>query len=109
MTRALPGWLQRVLAVAVGLLLFVLALELLKKGAFGLGPLLRSVGVAGFTGGLGFGWLMACVVLSGSPVAAMALSLLASAAPQHGAGGEPHLVHVAGQPERGAQRPARRR
>ena len=64
--RRLPGWLQRVLAVGLGLLLFVLALELLKKGAFGLGPLLRSVGVAGFNGGLGFGWLMACVVLSGS-------------------------------------------
>ena len=74
----LPGWLQRLLAVGLGLLLFVLALELLKKGAGGLGPLLRGLGVEGFTGGLGFGWLMACVVLSGSPVAAMALSLLAS-------------------------------
>ena len=74
----LPGWLQRVLAVGLGLLLFVLALELLKKGAGGLGPVLRGLGVEGFTGGLGFGWLMACVVLSGSPVAAMALSLLAS-------------------------------
>lgn len=57
---------------------FVLGLELLKKGAGGIVPILRGLNVDGVTGGVGFGWLMACVVLSGSPVAAIALSLLAS-------------------------------
>jgi Na+/phosphate symporter len=59
---------------------FVLALELLKKGAGGIVPILRGLHVDGVPGGVGFGWLMACVVLSGSPVAAIALSLLASGA-----------------------------
>lgn len=71
-------WGLRLACVGLGLLLFVLALELLKQGASGLGPLLRRLGVEGFSGGLGFGWLMACVVLSGSPVAALALTLLAA-------------------------------
>jgi solute carrier family 34 (sodium-dependent phosphate cotransporter) len=56
----------------------VLALELLKRGAGGIGPLLRGAGVAGFAGGMGTGWLAACLLLSGSPVAAMALTLLAA-------------------------------
>jgi len=61
--------------VTGGLYAFVLALELLKKGAAGVAPLLHVEGVAG---GMGFGWLMACMVLSGSPVAAMALTLMAA-------------------------------
>lgn len=68
----------RILAAAAGLLLFVLALELLKRGAGGVGPLLRAAGVSGLAGGLGAGWLGACLLLSGSPVAAVALTLLAS-------------------------------
>jgi Na+/phosphate symporter len=66
------GWLLP------GLFLFILALELLKKGAAAVGPLLRGLDVGGVPGALGFGWLMACVVLSGSPVAAIALALLAA-------------------------------
>jgi sodium-dependent phosphate cotransporter len=69
--------LRRALWLLPGLLLFVLALELLKRGAAGLAPLLRALDVDGLAGGLGFGWLAACVVLSGSPVAAIALALLA--------------------------------
>lgn len=42
-----------------------------------MGPILRGLGVSGFAGGLGVGWLAACVLLSGSPVAALALTLLA--------------------------------
>ena len=61
-----------------GLAAFVLALELLKKGAAAVGPLLRGLEISGLTGALGFGWAMACVVLSGSPVAAIALALLAA-------------------------------
>jgi hypothetical protein len=68
----------RLLAAALGLLLFVLALELLKRGAGGVGPLLRAAGVSGLAGGIGVGWLGACLLLSGSPVAAVALTLLAS-------------------------------
>jgi solute carrier family 34 (sodium-dependent phosphate cotransporter) len=68
----------RALLLVAGLFVFVLALELLKKGAAGIAPILRGLDVTGVTGGLGFGWLMACLVLSGSPVAAIALALLAS-------------------------------
>ena len=70
--------LRRIFLVALSLFVFVLALELLKKGAIGIGPLLRQLDVSGVSGGVGFGWLMACVVLSGSPVAAIALTLLAA-------------------------------
>ena len=61
-----------------GVSLFILALELLKKGAAAVTPLLRGPGDLGTAGALGFGWIMACVVLSGSPVAAIALALLAA-------------------------------
>jgi Na+/phosphate symporter len=64
--------------VLLALFSFVLALELLKKGAAGIVPILHGLDVSGVAGGIGFGWLMACVVLSGSPVAAIALTLLAS-------------------------------
>ena len=56
----------------------MLSLELLKKGAAAVGPLMRGLDVGGLSGALGFGWVMACVVLSGSPVAAIALALLAA-------------------------------
>ncbi len=69
--------LRRVLGLAAGLVLFLLALELVKKGALGLSPLVRQLEATGVCGALGFGWLMACLVLSGSPVAAIALGLLA--------------------------------
>lgn len=69
--------LRRLLYGAAGLVLFLLALELVKRGAGGLSPLLRPLLAAGAHAALGFGWLMACLVLSGSPVAAVALGLLA--------------------------------
>ena len=69
---------RRVLVVLLALFVFVLALELLKKGAGGIAPLLRLLDVSGVAGAAGFGWLMACAVLSGSPVAAIALTLLAA-------------------------------
>jgi sodium-dependent phosphate cotransporter len=76
----MSGVPRRAAAVLVGLFLFVLALELLKKGASGIAPLLRGIGASGLYGGIGVGWLAACLLLSGSPVAAMALSLLSSGA-----------------------------
>jgi solute carrier family 34 (sodium-dependent phosphate cotransporter) len=72
------GALRRMGWLLPGLFLFILALELLKKGAAAVGPLLRGMDVGGLAGALGFGWIMACVVLSGSPVAAIALALLAA-------------------------------
>lgn len=60
-----------------GILLFILALEILKQGARGLLPLLSALAFGGAVNSLGFGWLTAYGVLSGSPVAAMSLSLLA--------------------------------
>ena len=63
--------------VIVGLGLFVTALGLMKAGATALIP---SLDGSTFTDGpwstLGLGWLGACIVLSGSPVAASALTLL---------------------------------
>lgn len=62
---------------AAGILLFVFALELLKTGAGGLRPLLNSVSAEGVLNFLGFGWVGAYAVMSGSPVAAISLSLFA--------------------------------
>jgi len=62
---------------AAGLLLFIFALELLKRGAGGLKPLLSTVSADGVLNLLGFGWTGAYAVMSGSPVAAIALSLFA--------------------------------
>jgi Na+/phosphate symporter len=64
--------------LGAGLYLFVLALELLKQGAGGVGPVLRRFDVSGLAGGIGFGWILASLLMSGSPVAAIALTLLAS-------------------------------
>src|SRR3990172_10773684 len=61
---------------AGGLFLFVLALQLLKSGAGGLKPVLKALSAHGEVNLLGFGWLGAYGVMSGSPVAAISLSLL---------------------------------
>jgi len=61
-----------------GLFLFILALQLLKIGAGGLKPILNAVSADGTANLLGFGWLGSYAVLSGSPVAAISLSLFAS-------------------------------
>jgi hypothetical protein len=58
------------------LVLFVLALKLLSASASAVATLLRQFDVHGVTNFAGFGWLLAYGALSGSPVAALALSLL---------------------------------
>lgn len=58
-----------------GLFLFVLALQLLKSGAGGLKPILNAVSADGTVNLFGFGWIGSYFVLSGSPVAAISLSL----------------------------------
>lgn len=65
----------RVAYVVSALALFVLALEILKAGAGGLKPVLDGISAEGTAGMLGFGWLGSYIVMSGSPVAAIALSL----------------------------------
>jgi Na+/phosphate symporter len=59
-----------------GLVLFALALEITRAGAGSLVPLLSDISLEGVANGLGFGWLFAYVVLSGSPVAAIGVTLL---------------------------------
>ncbi len=60
---------------AVSLLLFVLAITLMKEGARDLAPVVRDrFAVDSVANGLGFGWLFAYILMSGSPVAAAALT-----------------------------------
>ncbi len=65
----------RALYVVVSLALLVLALETLKASAGGLRPVLDALSASGVPGFLGVGWLGAYLALSGSPVAAVAVSL----------------------------------
>ncbi len=55
--------------------LFVLAIQLIKEGAGVVAPYIRAwLDVDNAANSLGFGWLSAYVILSGSPVAAVALA-----------------------------------
>ncbi len=65
----------RVLYVIAALAIFILALQLLKTGAAGLKPILERFDVEGTANSVGFGWLGSYIVLSGSPVAAISLTL----------------------------------
>lgn len=78
--RLTPGGALRVLAAASGVLLFIFALEIIKAGARGIVPLLDNLEVAGPANAVGFGWLLAYGALSGSPVAAIGVTLLAGGA-----------------------------
>lgn len=61
----------------VSLFLFILALTLMKDGARGLAPVVeRHFSFDNAANTLGFGWLFAYAVMSGSPVAASALTFL---------------------------------
>nr|MBA3956197.1 hypothetical protein [Acidimicrobiia bacterium] len=67
----------RLAYLVAGIGLFVTALGLMRQGATELIPALEgSVFTDNAWSTLGLGWLGACVVLSGSPVAASALALL---------------------------------
>lgn len=72
--RRRPNW-RKVALFILGLILFIIALELMKAGARGLAPLIIDyLDINHPLNGLGFGWLMAYGVMSGSPVAAAALT-----------------------------------
>ena len=73
--QRLMARLSKVGYCLAGLYLFILGLKLIVAGARSFEGVLRFCSVDDVAGGLGFGWLMACLVLSGSPVAATSLSL----------------------------------
>ena len=74
-----PRWLRvalKLVTFAAALFLFVLAIQLMKEGAKALAPTLEDSPLfSNAVSTLGFGWLGAYIVLSGSPIAAVALSL----------------------------------
>lgn len=69
--------LSRPGAALGGILLFVFALQVIKAGAEGVVPLLDGLDISGPANAAGFGWLLAYGALSGSPVAAVGVTLLA--------------------------------
>ncbi|MEO6629115.1 MAG: hypothetical protein ABIP03_11175 [Aquihabitans sp.] len=74
---AAKSWPSRIAFGVVGVALFVTALGLMKAGAADLIPALSgSIFTDNAWSTLGLGWLGACLVLSGSPVAASSLTLL---------------------------------
>lgn len=80
LAAAIQALRQRVRLSKVGLFmaslfLFILAITLMKEGARDLAPLVRDrFSVTNAANCLGFGWLFAYLVMSGSPVAAAALT-----------------------------------
>lgn len=89
--RRRAGWQyiswRKIGLFGLSLFLFILAITLMKQGARPFAPLVRdSFRVTNPANSLGFGWLLAYVVMSGSPVAAAALTFLtANAIDQLGA------------------------
>jgi Na+/phosphate symporter len=78
--RALLAWpvARKLLTAALALAVFILAISLLKTGARAVAPVARDVfHVANPLNAMGFGWVLAYLVLSGSPIAATALGLFA--------------------------------
>jgi sodium-dependent phosphate cotransporter len=74
-----PAWerihLGKIALFGISLFLFLLAITLMKEGARGLAPLVRnSLAVSNVANSLGFGWLFAYTIMSGSPVAAASLT-----------------------------------
>lgn len=70
-------WWQRVVLAVVGIGAFVTALGMMRAGATDLIPTLEgSIFTDNAWSALGVGWLGACLLLSGSPVAASSLTLL---------------------------------
>ena len=76
--RTYTGIATRIAYSAAGLFIFILALQMMKAGAKGLRPILEGLNADGVLNLLGFGWIGSYIVMSGSPVAAISLSLFAS-------------------------------
>jgi len=79
-----PRWASlalKIATLAVALFLFILAIQLMKEGAKALAPTIQNSPLfSNAISTLGAGWLGAYIVLSGSPIAAVALSLFAGGA-----------------------------
>lgn len=73
--RLATAALARAAYVVIALAVFIFALQTLRSGAGGLRPVLDAIDAQGTANIVGFGWLGSYLVLSGSPVAAIALSL----------------------------------
>jgi len=75
-----PRWWERVrlgkiALFSASLYLFIVAINLMKSGARGITPFIHDLGIiSNATNSLGFGWLLAYIIMSGSPVAAAALT-----------------------------------
>ena len=71
--RRIP--VRKILLFFLSIYLFILAISLLKHGAQGMSYLVRDLFmVKNSANSLGFGWLFAYVIMSGSPVAAVSLT-----------------------------------
>ncbi len=70
------GWALPLALAPVALLLFIFALRLLVLSAGAFTAILEGVNAGGVFNLIGLGWLGSYVVLSGSPIAATALTLL---------------------------------
>ena len=67
--------IDKIALFLVSLYLFVLSITLMKEGARGVAPLVRNLlDITTTTSALGFGWLFAYLIMSGSPIAAAALT-----------------------------------
>ncbi len=67
--------LEKIGLFTASLFLFILAITLMKEGARSLAPLVQvTFDISSASNSLGFGWLFAYVIMSGSPVAAAALT-----------------------------------
>jgi solute carrier family 34 (sodium-dependent phosphate cotransporter) len=72
---------RKLVFVSIALFLFIMAIQLMKSGAKSLAPDLKGTfPVDNAVSTLGLGWIGAYLVLAGSPVAAVALSLFAASA-----------------------------
>lgn len=70
-------YLSKALLFILSISIFILALVLVKEGAKPLAPVIRDrFSVDSPASALGFGWLAASMVLSGSPIAATSLAFL---------------------------------
>lgn len=70
------GVLKRLVALGAGIYLIILAIGTLGKGASAVATLLQTLGVDGPISAVGLGWIGAMILMSGSPVASIALTLL---------------------------------
>lgn len=69
--------LGKIILFIITVFLFILAITLMKEGARDLAPLVRDTfRVTNPANSLGFGWIFAYLVMSGSPVAAASLTFL---------------------------------